>query len=72
MRALQKLVKNGNAYRVSIPRTFLHHLGWLPGENFILELLDNRCVLVRRIQPGEFDPIASPRLLPSSGNPPRL
>lgn len=56
MRALQKLVRNGNSTQVTIPRTVLHFLGWLPGEAVILELTDQHTLVVRRPGPNEFAP----------------
>jgi antitoxin component of MazEF toxin-antitoxin module len=63
MRALQKLVRNGNATSISIPRPILVHLGWLPGEQFILELLEDGSVRVRRPVERDFAPIGAPRML---------
>jgi antitoxin component of MazEF toxin-antitoxin module len=63
MRALQKLVRNGNATGISIPRPMLVHLGWLPGEQFILELLEDGSVRVRRPVERDFAPIGAPRML---------
>lgn len=64
MRAFQKLVKNGNAAGVSIPRPLLIHLGWLPGEFFILELLEDDSIRVRRPRELDFAPMSAPRMLP--------
>lgn len=47
--AEQKLVKNGNSTAVSIPRTFLHQLGWLPGRRIVIELNDDSTELVIRL-----------------------
>lgn len=64
-RALQKLCRNGNATSVTIPRAMLYHLGWLPGESVILELLEDLSVRVRRPSDRDFL-ITSPRLMPDS------
>jgi hypothetical protein len=41
MRAVQKLVKNGNSTQVTILRQMLVALGWLPGEVVVVELQEN-------------------------------
>lgn len=56
MRALQKLVRNGNSTQVTIPRPALFWLGWLPGEAVILEVLENKSLLIRRPASDEFLP----------------
>ena len=56
MRALQKLVRNGNSTQVAIPRVLLHYLGWLPGEAVIVECTESHHVVVRRPAPDEFAP----------------
>lgn len=56
MRALQKLVRNGNSTQVTIPRTVCHFLGWLPGEPVILEITDEKTLLIRRPGPNDFAP----------------
>lgn len=56
MRALQKLVRNGNSTHVAIPRTVLVWLGWLPGEPIILEVAENKTIILRRPAPDEFTP----------------
>jgi antitoxin component of MazEF toxin-antitoxin module len=63
MRALQKLVKNGNAIAVSIPRPLLVHLGWLPGESIIIELLEDDSIRLRRPVERDFAPQGAPRLI---------
>jgi len=63
VRALQKLVRNGNATAVAIPRPFLIHLGWLPGESIVLELLEDKSIRVRRPVERDFAPIGPPRLV---------
>lgn len=63
MRALQKLTRNGNSTAITIPRTLLHALGWLPGESVIIELLEDRSIRIRRPVERDFAPIGAPRLL---------
>lgn len=64
MRALQKLVRNGNATRVAIPRQLLIHLGWLPGEMLTVELLEDRTIRLRRPVLADLAPLGPPQLLP--------
>lgn len=56
MRALQKLVQNGNSTQVTIPRTALLWLGWLPGESVIFEVTEQKTVVIRRPAENEFLP----------------
>lgn len=56
MRCFQKLVRNGNATHVCIPRTALMWLNWLPGEGIILEVLEDRSIRLRRAVPDDFLP----------------
>jgi len=62
MRALQKLVKNGNSTAVSIPRPLLVHMGWLPGESIVIELLEDNTLRLRRPVERDFAPQGAPRL----------
>lgn len=62
MRALQKLCRNGNATSVTIPRPILIHLGWLPGNFVVVELLEDKSLRVRPQHDGEFAPSTVPRL----------
>lgn len=71
MRWLQKLVRNGNSTQITIPRQLLGHLGWLPGEPVIVEVLEDKTVALRRPQESDFAPkrlhptlIDSPSVLP--------
>lgn len=69
MRALQKLVRNGNSTGVSIPRPFLFKLNWVPGRAVVLELTENCDALVIRV-PREADfGLVSPPILFSHGTP---
>lgn len=63
MRAVQKLIRNGNATGVTIPRQILVSLGWLPGEQMIIEVLEDHSLRVRRPVERDFAPIAAPRLV---------
>jgi len=63
MRALQKLVVNGNSTQVTIPRPALFFLGWLPGEAIILEVTENKQIILRRPVADEFLPKRAVSLL---------
>jgi antitoxin component of MazEF toxin-antitoxin module len=63
MRALQKLVKNGNSTQVTIPRTMLITLGWITGESVMLELLEDGSLRLRRPVERDFAPVGAPRLV---------
>lgn len=54
MRGIQKLVRNGNATQVTIPRAVLHWLGWLTGEDVLFEVLEDKSILFRRVRPSDF------------------
>lgn len=66
MRAMQKLVKHGNATAVSIPRALLIHLGWFCGEWIILELLEDNSIRMRRPELRDVQPVGLPRLIKDS------
>ena len=57
MRALQKLVANGNSTQVTLQRNLLAWLGWLPGEAVIVEVTENKHVIIRKPEPNEFLPL---------------
>jgi len=63
MRALQKLVRNGNSTQVTIPRPMLIALGWLTGEQMILELLEDQSLRIRRPVERDFAPVSAPRMM---------
>lgn len=64
MRAVQKLVRNGNSTAVAIPRSFLHQLNWLPGRSVVVELTENLdAVVVRLPTERDFGLVGPPRLL---------
>lgn len=56
MRRLQKLVRNGNSTQVTLSPQMMCFLGWLPGEAIIVELTDNKNVVVRRPTADDFAP----------------
>lgn len=56
MRRLQKLVRNGNSTQVTLSPQMLTWLGWLPGEAIIVELTENKSVVVRRPHESDFAP----------------
>jgi antitoxin component of MazEF toxin-antitoxin module len=61
--AQQKLVRNGNATAVTIPRTFLHYLRWLPGRAIVLELNDDCTEVVMRLpRQSDFGLIGPPSI----------
>jgi antitoxin component of MazEF toxin-antitoxin module len=59
MRADVRLTRNGNCTTITIPRAMRTHLGWLPGERMVIELLEDQSVRVRRMT---ADDIAPPRI----------
>lgn len=63
MRCLQKLVRNGNSTGVTLPRPLLFHLGWLPGEAVIVELLEDKSVRIRRPTADDFAPRRPARMV---------
>ena len=63
MRAMQKLVRNGNSTQITIPRAVLIHLGWLPGQPVILELLEDNSLHIRLPVLADIAPIGRPRLV---------
>lgn len=54
MRALQRLVRNGNSNQVAIAKKIFDHLGWKPGEFVVVELLESGELRVRRPQVSDF------------------
>jgi antitoxin component of MazEF toxin-antitoxin module len=63
VRGLQKLVRNGNSTSVSIPKPILVHLGWLPGEAVVIELLEDQSLRIRRPVERDFAPLGAPRMV---------
>jgi antitoxin component of MazEF toxin-antitoxin module len=62
-RAMQKLVRNGNAVGVSIPRPILITLGWLPGQLIVIELLDDDSLRLRLPVERDVAPLGAPRIV---------
>lgn len=61
--AEQKLVKNGNAVAVTIPRSFLHQLGWLAGRRIVIELNDDSTeVLIRLPRQSDYGVTGPPSI----------
>lgn len=56
MRKLQKLVRNGNSTQVTLAPQMLCFLGWLPGEAVIVELTENKSIVLRRPTESDFAP----------------
>ncbi|HLZ44399.1 MAG TPA: AbrB/MazE/SpoVT family DNA-binding domain-containing protein [Gemmatimonadales bacterium] len=68
MRALQKLVRNGNSTAVAIPRPFLFKLNWVPGRSVIIELTENcDAVIVRLPREADFGVVSPPSLAYAPG-----
>ena len=63
MRAEQKIVRHGNANGINIPRQMLIHLGWLPGDIVVVELLEDQQLLIRPRTARDLQPITSPRIV---------
>lgn len=62
--AEQRLVRNGNSTAVTIPRTFLHQLGWLTGRGVVLELDDDTTqIIIRLPRASDFGPVGPPRVV---------
>lgn len=62
-RARVRLRADANAVVVTIPRPLLIYLGWIVGEDVIVELLEDNSVRVRRFTAADLPPTGSPRLL---------
>lgn len=56
---LVRIVMNGNAAAVTIPRPMLHGLGWRPGDLLVPEVLEDRTI---RFRPPTLKDIAPERL----------
>ena len=54
MLAIQKLVRNGSSTQVTIPRTFLNVLEWLPGQLVAVEYCADKTVRVRKPRERDF------------------
>jgi antitoxin component of MazEF toxin-antitoxin module len=63
VRAIQKLVRNGNATAVSIPRQILIYLGWIPGQPIVIEVLEDKSLRLRPPCERDFAPLGAPRVV---------
>ena len=61
MRAFQKLVRNGNATAVTIPRAALFELRWLPGDYVLLSVQEDKSIRIEHVPIGAIrDKLHSP------------
>jgi antitoxin component of MazEF toxin-antitoxin module len=57
------LTKNGNTVAVSLPRSFLHQLGWICGRSVVVELSDDlQAVVIRLPRQSDFGVPVSPKV----------
>lgn len=63
MRARIKLRLDGNATVITVPRPILIHLGWLPGQELVVELTEQNTLHVRPFTASDIPPIGAPRML---------
>lgn len=63
MKAVQKLVRNGNATYVAIPRPMLMFCDLVPGQLVIVDVLEDKSLHVRLPRDGEFAPHRPVRLV---------
>lgn len=63
MRAFQKIVTRGSSIGVNLPRPMLCILGWLPGEHIVVELLEDKSVLLRRLNERDIMSQRNPRVV---------
>lgn len=54
MRRLQKLVRNGNSTQVTLAPQMLDFLGWVPGQEIIVELTEHQFLIIRRPSPSDY------------------
>lgn len=66
MKALYKLVRNGNATHITIPRPMLEHLRWRCGDAMIIELNEAGYVQVRPPTPMDMRAAGAPVMLDRS------
>jgi len=71
MRAFQKLVRNGNATAVTIPRAVLFHLRWLPGDYVVLEVQEDKSIRIRHVSKDEAKNALIPSMLELTQEPAR-
>lgn len=63
MRCTAKLQRCGNATHVCIPRSVMTWLGWLPGQEAILEVLEDKSVRFRMPTADDFAPKRTGRVV---------
>lgn len=63
MRDIRRLVRNGNATQITISRPMLVHLGWLPGMDMVMELLEDNTIRIRPLEDKAFQPKPKPQLV---------
>lgn len=63
MRARVKLRLDGSAVVCTIPRPILIYLGWLPGEEVIIELTEKQTLHIRPFTAEDIPPRGAPRLM---------
>lgn len=63
MRARIKLRLDGTSTVITVPRPILIHMGWLPGEELIVELLEDNTLHARRFTAADIPPVGGPRML---------
>lgn len=71
MKRLQKLVRNGNSTQVTLAPQMLAFLGWVSGQEIIVELTEHNFLIVRRPAPSDYatkpiGPIMLDRALPGT------
>lgn len=49
MRAIQKLVRNGNSTQFTLPRVMLIHLEWIPGDSVIVDMLEDGSIRLQKL-----------------------
>lgn len=57
LKFLQKLVRNGGATQVTIPRQVLGQMEWIPGQSVIVEVTEQNDVRVRAPKAEDFSPL---------------
>lgn len=68
MKFLQKLVRNGGATQVTIPRPILGQLDFVAGQTVMVEVIEDGAIRVRRPREADFGPqLCSPRLSVANG-----
>lgn len=55
-RNLQKLTAAGSSLHVTITRPILRHVGWLPGQLLVVEVLSDNSISVRAARDIELGP----------------